>query len=316
MNGLQKGAATLALGGALAAGTYSLMHTPRQIEKMPIGYTFTQKDFDKDLATYNAGGMKMSDKDLVNLTRLVYLEGAHDPKAKTLAQAQTGLEGIASVIENRWAYDKVHHGAFGKGTLQSVGFKNGKNKSGKRIWQFSAIPDNPSYFNKNLLDKHGNIKLKTGRMTQKRADLSYNALRNILLDLSPDPTSGALFYQNPRFVAKGSTPAKWKEKGLKEIGTINSHLFFTNGKPYVPHTPYLVQPQWYDPIMQLPSSTYAAVAGFGSQLPGLPEMSLPSMPDLSLPSWTTATSSVPGKQQPKKTYAQSYTATLPRYLRM
>jgi hypothetical protein len=163
---------------------------------------------------------------LVYITRVVYFEGAYDPKARSIEDISSGLAGIASVMYNRYLFDvnRERNGlsrVFSKkgGNLFDVVFHYAPNQYGGVTWQFSAIPDNVSYFKSNQ-----SLTLATGKMNPDRTLLCYYALVDVLTEKSTDNTNAALFYQNPSMVDHYNR--NWKNRGLDDVKKINSHVFF------------------------------------------------------------------------------------------
>jgi hypothetical protein len=163
---------------------------------------------------------------LVYITRVVYFEGAYDSKARDVEDIKAGLVGITSVMYNRYLFDinRERNGlprVFSKdgGNLFDVVFHNAPNKFGGVTWQFSAIPDNVSYFSSDQT-----LTLDTGKMNADRTLLCYDALIAVLMGKNPDNTNAALFYQNPS--RADSHNRDWKSRGLDDVKEINSHVFF------------------------------------------------------------------------------------------
>jgi hypothetical protein len=163
---------------------------------------------------------------LVYITRVVYFEGAYDPRARSLGDVKSGLAGIASVMYNRYLFDasREKNGlprVFSKkgGNLFDVVFHYAPNRYGGVTWQFSAIPDNVSYFNSNE-----SLTLASGKMNPDRTLLCYRALVDVLTERATDNTNAALFYQNPGMV--DAYNRNWKDRGLDDVKKINSHVFF------------------------------------------------------------------------------------------
>jgi len=189
------------------------------------------KEFIKD-------GMINSPEQAIYLTRVLYFEGGWDPKAKTDDQLKEGLEGIASVIYNRYKYDtdredngKKRQFSRKGDNLFDLAFLHGKNKYGGTTWQFTCIRDHPEYFYKHEgeegWDMYGNGKLNiaVGDMDSIKTDWCYNALLNVISGNAEDNTNGALFYKNS--ATSDSANQNWEKRyGVKKVETINSHDFY------------------------------------------------------------------------------------------
>lgn len=180
----------------------------------------------KDAAPLIKKGLIDNPAQLIYITRVIYFEGAFDPKARSLADIKAGLTGIASVIYNRYLFDKANEKtgrprAFSdKGAnLYDIVFQRAPNNHGSITWQFSAIAKNASYFNGNRP-----VSLASGKINADRALLCYEILMEVLMEKRSDNTKAALFYQNPRHVDRYNR--NWKSRGLDDVAKINSHVFF------------------------------------------------------------------------------------------
>jgi hypothetical protein len=198
-------------------------HECRRIRKRHVT---TPTKISKDAAPLIRRGLIDNPAQLIYITRVIYFEGAFDAKAKDLADIKAGLTGIASVIYNRYVFDQANEKsgrprAFSnKGAnLYDIVFHRAPNKYGSITWQFSAIAKNASYFNGNRP-----LSLASGKINPDRALLCYEILMEVLAGKRSDNTKAALFYQNPRYVDRYNR--NWKSRGLDDVTTINSHVFF------------------------------------------------------------------------------------------
>jgi hypothetical protein len=186
----------------------------------------TADDIARDAESLIREGVIDHPAQLIYLTRVVYFEGAYDPKAGSLEDIKDGLSAISSVMYNRYLFDTEREKdgrsrAFSKrgANLFDIVFHYAPNRHGGVTWQFSAIPENVSYFNGDQP-----LELASGKMNADRTLLCYDVLMGVLTGKRSDNTKAALFYQNPRYVDRYNR--NWKERGLDEVAEINSHVFF------------------------------------------------------------------------------------------
>ncbi len=133
----------------------------------------------------------LSAEDLVYVARVLYFEGAFDKKASSEEDIATGYEAMASVILNRYLWDREHGTTkFGKeNTLRAVV---------EKPYAFSCrdVPKNKELFEpKTFKNKKGEWQLAYGRMHPDRVELAYDALLDVLDEAIVDPTDGAMFYK-------------------------------------------------------------------------------------------------------------------------
>lgn len=202
------------------------------------------KDFDyvdkisKDAEKFIEGRMIATPEQLVYLTRVAYFEGGHDRKAKDKKAVKEGLQGIVSVINNRYKYDSYREkngkkrGFSKKGdNLFDLTFHHGKNKYGGTTWQFTCIRDHPKYFYEQEGKKgwdmyeNGKLNIAIGKMNKERTSWCYDVVLNVLKGKLKDNTNGALYYQNIAFSDKHNK--NWEKRyNVKKTAKINSHTFY------------------------------------------------------------------------------------------
>lgn len=180
----------------------------------------------KDATSLINQGLIDNPAQLIYITRVIYFEGAFDPKARNLADIKRGLAGIASVIYNRYIFDKANEKAGRQrvfsnrgANLYDIVFHCTPNQYGSITWQFSAVSKNASYFNGNRP-----LSLSSGKINADRILLCYEILMDVLTGKRGDNTKAALFYQNPSCVDRHNR--NWNARGLEDVTRINSHVFF------------------------------------------------------------------------------------------
>ncbi|MBI4983417.1 peptidoglycan DD-metalloendopeptidase family protein [Candidatus Woesearchaeota archaeon] len=158
---------------------------------------------DKDAAILKGKqGIALSPKNLIYLTRLLYLEsGSND------------MDAIMQVIINRWKFDTCKYNLkngkkvvknitckrqFGDGTLMSI-------VTGRNTHEFDAIEHKPKCFSgDSFKNDKGEYILPCGVMrSENGGEMSklkqcYHAVLNALAGKSRDLTNGALYYKNPK----------------------------------------------------------------------------------------------------------------------
>lgn len=182
-------------------------------------------------------GYEINPEQLVYLSRLVYFEGGFDLRAKNNeSKLKKGMIAISHVLINRLNYDlknilenKEPKFSNKSVNLYNIGFKKWKNRFNSYTYEFTCTLNEKEYFLPHLgnekfdLYKDDKLNLIVGDMDSSRALLAYDCLIGSLRDIYPDPTNGALFYQNIRMSDKFNK--NWK-KTKKHITKINSHDFY------------------------------------------------------------------------------------------
>ena len=187
-------------------------------------------------------GLIDNPEELVYLSRVVYFEGGFDNKAKSNDDLRKGMEAISSVMYNRMKFDESQSRKGEKRTFTKkdgddvfdVAFRHGKNRFNGITWQFSCVKDHPKYFyeheGKTNWDMYegGKLNVAVGNMDERRANIAYESVINVLFEKSRDPTKGALFYQN--YAASDKHNKNWSQRGLQKTIKINSHDFYVPSK--------------------------------------------------------------------------------------
>ena len=169
----------------------------------------------------NECGISISVEEFLYVQRVVYFEVAPGKDKRQSAIA------VASAILNRHLFSLKDKGFPVKNVLKKyyfhqnkkmsqlkdVAFKYSKRKTRKGkvyvVYQFSCVPDHPSYFYPNALkDKEGKWTIYGFNMDRVRARVTYEALTAVLTGQVDDPTCGALFYKNSELVPN----VKWNGK--------------------------------------------------------------------------------------------------------
>ena len=166
----------------------------------------------------------LTGKDLALITRVVYMEAANDPKAKSEEERRRGWEGVASVIRNRYFFDKNHEThLFGKRGLEGVV---------RAPWQFHPVSFFPYLFAKSTLqDAKGEPRVAYGKINPTLAGEVYNTVVEVLAHPQKDITEGAVFFHADyvqRGRRNGTTAFQVDGNACKTIFTtqINTHRFF------------------------------------------------------------------------------------------
>lgn len=201
---------------------------------------------------------RFTPENLIYLTRLVYFET--DVKADG-ADYEKEASAISHVIKNRYDFDNSKYEnivnnkkitnvknikRFGDGTLMSIISNHRK---------FNALKDKKEYFTSssfkderkrhNILHgtKRYNYVLLRDKELKSKMATCYNAAKDSLLQLSEDPTNGALYYKNPKFSTAKDAPKKeahmmtQQEKSFKNVN-IDGKLY-KNCKTTVEYNYYI-----------------------------------------------------------------------------
>ena len=143
---------------------------------------------ERDVEELNESGYALEAEDLAYLSRVLYFEGAFDPKAESLGDIREGYAAIASVIKNRWEFDQKH----GKNKFRGDDGLLGVSQKSKA---FSCIDLDKGYFvEEKFSDAWGDIDLIVGKMNSQRLALAYHTLVSVLAGEISDPTQDAVFY--------------------------------------------------------------------------------------------------------------------------
>ena len=200
---------TLALLTTISAG--NLFHNCEHKQNTPIAIKENTpiipiNNIATDAERLNAEfGYNLETKDLVALTRMLYFEGAYDPKNDTDTDKERSFTGIAEVIKNRYLFDTCNklspvenpfcaknetHMYDGEKGLAAVIYK--KNNG---VHQFSSLNFHPDHFSEGSISK-GVLNDRKQKLNQKELERAYNTLIGVLDGSIPPQTEGALYYKN------------------------------------------------------------------------------------------------------------------------
>ncbi|MBI1970758.1 cell wall hydrolase [Candidatus Woesearchaeota archaeon] len=213
-------------------------------QKAPDALSYGQVS--NDIGQIQSIGIPITLEQLVYLARTVYWEAAND--APTPRALRKGMQGVASVIHNRWRYDNLYEerSRTGEDSLgeRPFSYQDGNShyhiivKHGGDTWQFTCVRDRPRYYypeytedpreseGQPMLDGD-NVHIAVGDMDKYQAQLAYQAVVDVLLGRVPDPTGKALFYMNPDYADPVNRDGWGRNDGKKKSVEINSHVFYT-----------------------------------------------------------------------------------------
>lgn len=225
-------------------------------------------------------GFDISAADLGTLMEGVYFEAAKDElydmdsRGEHLAREE-GMRTVAQTIVNRYRFDNWHEAEFfpqlstrektntaqrhftlkegGEYDRTLMGIFLNVHKNGRVVWDFSAIPANPDYFNKNddpefdHTDAKGQYRIGRGEMNEEYAQ---EALEAVVWALTTNnPSHNGLFYHNPNKSAKGQKKKDWTKRYGEPIQEVGSHLVYglpgfqgKNGQPPAWQSPHYNSP--------------------------------------------------------------------------
>ena len=164
-------------------------------------------NLERDAQMLNGKDYDVTAKDLARITRVMYFEGTGDRQINSVDDLKLSYTAIASVIRNREAFDRLNRThKFTDDGLVGVVNRNIINKKGKKIYQFSCIPDNTEYFEDSNFENNA---LVTGSMGVQETETAYTTLIDVLTGEVEDPTNGALFYKTKEVSFRKKNPIQW-----------------------------------------------------------------------------------------------------------